>query len=99
MAAEKYGRIMDKEFPEIDPAIDENGLEALVHSLMHDYLGLDPSFCTFHIMGEMTMTFRIVTELKALGFNCLASTSRRNVRYNEEGEKIVSFEFVSFREY
>ena len=52
-----------------------------------------------HIMGEMTLTFALVTELKDLGYTCLASTTERKVEINENGDKVVHFEFVQFREY
>ena len=98
-AAEYFGRVIDRVFPNLDPSLDEKEIDSLATCIVNDYLDFDPHYCTFHIMGEMTLTYKIVSTLKALGFKCLASTAKRNVRYNDSGEKIVVFDFVSFREY
>ena len=54
---------------------------------------------TIHVMGEMTLTYLVVTLLKEKGIECIASTSER---YSEEiaiGRKITEFKFVRFRKY
>ena len=54
---------------------------------------------TVHVMGEMTLTYRIVNKLKARGIRCLASTSDRVANDIGNGEKTSQFHFVEFREY
>lgn len=98
-AAKAYGEIVDIDFPLVDPEVDESCIEAIANEFVKDYVHFLPSECTFHIMGEMTLTHRLISLLKSLGFKCLASTSKRRVRYNQNGEKIVDFDFIQFREY
>ncbi len=98
-AAKEYGEIVDIDFPSVDPEADESCIEAIANDFVKDYVHFLPSECTFHIMGEMTLTHRLISLLKSLGFKCLASTSKRRVRYNQNGEKIVDFDFIQFREY
>jgi hypothetical protein len=52
-----------------------------------------------HIMGEMTLIFRIITLLKRSKIVYVASTSERNTIENEDGTKTILFEFIQFREY
>lgn len=98
-AAKAYGEIVDIDFPLVDPEADESCIEAIANNFVKDYIHYLPSECTFHIMGEMTLNHRLTSLLKSLGFKCLASTSKRRVRYNQNGEKIVDFDFIQFREY
>lgn len=98
-AAKAYGEIIDVDFPSVDPEADEERIKAIADNFVKEYLHFLPSECTFHIMGEMTLTHRLINMLKLLGFRCLASTTKRRVRYGENGEKIVDFDFIQFREY
>ena len=50
-------------------------------------------------MGEMTLTYKIVQRLKANDIVCLASSTDRIVEDVSDGEKLVKFDFVRFREY
>lgn len=98
-AAKAYGGIVDIEFPTIDPGTSEDRIQSMADDIVKDYLHFLPSECTFHIMGEMTLTYRLVSRFKALRFKCLASTTTRDVHYDGNGDKIVSFDFSGFREY
>lgn len=51
-----------------------------------------------HITGEMTFTFNLVHLLKEAGIPCIASTTERIVT-EENGKKIVQFQFIQSREY
>lgn len=54
------------------------------------------------IQGEMTLTHALVSEIHRLHYTSLipiAACSERYVRYDQDGNKIVKFEFQQFREY
>lgn len=97
--AGEYGTIVDIPFPDVDPDLSEEELEDLAQRTTKTLCNAYPSPATVHVMGEMTLTFLVVSELKSLGYTCLASTSERTVTTNEKGDKIVHFEFVRFRQY
>ena len=99
-AAREFGEIQDLPFPNIDENLDE----ACIDSLTDDYLekikemsGGEP--CIVHIMGEMTFTYSLVNKLKAEGYTCLASTTKRDVVVLPDGSKQVRFHFCRFRKY
>lgn len=91
-----YGKVADLPFPHIDPAWDQNKLGALAQHYYEEVRARRPA--AVHLMGEMTFTYALVQKLKAAGIPCLASTTERLVR-EENGQKIVQFCFVQFREY
>ena len=97
MAIEKYQSITDLPFPPINP----NWGIAEVLDLAADYVqkvrGIDPN--AIHIMGELTFTINLVNQLKAIGYNCVASTTERIATIDEFGNKNSSFQFVQFRPY
>ncbi len=99
-AAHAYGDIIDLPFPAIDETIDEAGIEALTDNYLaqiKELSGGEP--CTVHIMGEMTFTYSMVNKLKAEGYTCVASTSKRDVVLLPDGSKQVRFNFCRFRKY
>ena len=51
-----------------------------------------------HIMGEQTLCWVIIRNLKSMGIECLASTTHRQVTTTQVGV-IREFEFVDFRPY
>ena len=67
-AAERYGEVTDLPFPVVSP--DEN--EDYIASLADEYvdkikaLSIDKTV-TVHVMGEMCLTYSIVSKLKTLG--------------------------------
>lgn len=96
----QYGDITDYPFPAIDPNSDTESISQLAGSIVADFANkYKKNETVFHIMGEMTLTFQLVTLLKAAGFRCVASTSERIVSYAPDGTKNVVFNFVRFREY
>ena len=99
-AAERYGRIVDMEFPAIDPECDERQIDALASNYASRIEAMDhDETVTVHVMGEMTFTLALVDKLTAAGIACVASTTRRNVVDNPDGTKTVRFDFVRFRPY
>ena len=99
-AAQKYGEIVDIPFPDVLPTWSENEIEnqaqEIVDCVMDAY---QESEVTVHVMGEMTLTYNIVSLFKSRGIRCVASTSERIVKENSNGEKISLFHFVAFRDY
>lgn len=96
-AVQAYGHVEDLPFPQVPPDADTNNVEQLAETYLHQILALRPA--AVHLMGELTFCCRLVHKLKAAGIPALASTTARNVAYDENGNKISSFSFVRFREY
>lgn len=104
MSAEEYGEVIDMRFPEVDPDASEIDLDCLACEVVdrimlrsRRYEGTADEM-TVHVMGEMTLTYRIVELLKDEGVLCLASTTRRNV-VEDGNSKTSVFEFRQFRRY
>ena len=100
-AAEKYGEVQDMAFPEIDPAIKIDKIKKEIAAAQIDEI---KNMCkerrvTVHIMGEMSYTFYVVSQLKAFGIRCICSTSERDTEDLGGGEKKVTFRFKRFRDY
>ena len=99
-SAKVYGELVDVPFPSIDPDADEKN----IRSIAEQYTDLLLKYAigrhlTVHIMGEMTFTFLVVTQLKNAGVDCIASTSLRDTEISPDGRKISDFQFVRFRKY
>ena len=96
-AAEKeFGPVEDLPFPSIPPDLEEEALQQLVEEYHDKVLDLAPT--AVHIMGEMTFTFALVQRLKEAAIPCVASTTKRLVN-EQNGNKVVAFQFVRFRTY
>lgn len=96
IALEKYHKILDIPFPIIDPNMNDTALDNLVADYEQKIINLHP--IAIHIMGEMTFVYRLVSRLKPLGIECIASTTERIVQ-EQEGIKTSFFNFVQFRNY
>ncbi len=96
-AIEKYGRIEDMSFPSIDPNWDESQINQLAEVYEAKIKEINPT--AVHLMGEMTFTFNLVTRLKTLEIECIASTTERIVEEDSNGHKTSVFRFVQFRKY
>ena len=97
-AAMQYGEIEDVTFPVIDPNADDESLDELALQYFNKILNLsEGKNPTIHVMGEMTFTYRIVAKLKEYGIKCVASTTERITKDNEDGTKTSLFRFVKFR--
>lgn len=100
VAAQAIGELIDIPFPEVPADATKEDVAVMALDMVDrikDVTGGHP--CTVHVMGEMTLTYALVKELKALGYRCVASTSKRLVEMLEDGSKNVRFEFCQFREY
>lgn len=99
-AAMRYGVIVDLPFP----VVKEEARPSDIIILVKDYCRKIDEIasnkpCTVHTMGEMTFTYAMVNALKAKGYTCVASTTKRIVEELPDGVKNVKFEFCQFREY
>lgn len=100
IAAIEYGEIIDLPFPEVDPAGDEFYIEGLADEYVEKIQQIaNKKSVTIHLMGEMTLTFAIISRLHNLDMACIASTSRRVVTETQSGHKEIQFEFEQFRNY
>lgn len=97
IAQQDYGEVVDIPFPHISPEINKETLANVVNEYFDKIWAIRPK--AVHLMGEMTFTYALVTKLKAAGIPCYASTTNRVVEEQEDGKKIVHFQFVQFRAY
>ena len=100
-AALIYGEIVDVPFPPVPPSCSEKEIEELARKTIGAVMqaAYPASQVTVHAMGEMTLTYRVVSQLKARGMCCVASTSQRVANDLGDGEKLSQFHFVEFRKY
>ena len=99
-AARQYGEIIDIDFPTVDALCESEMVDHLANQYAQDIINRGAPTCiTAHVMGEMTLTFRIVELLKAQGIRCVASTTERIVTQLGDNRKETQFSFVQFREY
>ena len=100
-AALLYGQIIDIPFPEIDPMLDEAGIDVLVD----EYYGKISKYDHPVVMlqGEFVFTYRLVSRLKADGLKVMAGCSKREAveTVDEHGtvKRTSTFVFCRFREY
>ena len=101
-AAQVYGTITDMPFPAIAPTFNSNVIKDLAE---HFFIKVMSEFATHsdkpsavHVMGEMTFAFTLIALLQKKDITCLASTTERQVE-EQQGKKLVSFNFVKFRTY
>lgn len=100
-AAKRYGKIVDIQFPVIDASGDENYINDLVAEWYNRIIELaadGEEELVVHIMGESCFTYLLVSRLLSANIRCVASTTNRDVVYND-GKKEVIFDFIRFREY
>jgi len=100
--AKEYGAILDIPFPQIDPAATSEQVKDLAMSYFDEIQNIvksDSSPIVVHIMGEMTFVFALVQMLQKQDIECVASTSERLVTEEQNGRKVVQFNFVQFRAY
>ena len=100
-AALVYGGIIDVPFPSVPSSCSDKAMQKLADKAVGAVgkAAYPAREVTVHVMGEMTLTYRIVNKLKARGIRCLASTTNRMTNDLGNGEKISQFHFVEFREY
>lgn len=99
-AAKVYGEIIDIPFPTVDPKANYEDIKALADQYVQELMArTENQQVTVHIMGEMTFCFIVVSRLKGMGIECIASTTIRDAEMTEDGKKVSDFKFVRFREY
>ena len=94
-AAQEFGELLDKKFPNILPNSSAEDVQAMAANMAEE-VGTN---AVVHVMGEMGYTHALVTILKAAGVRCFHSTTERTVIENADGTKTVAFNFVQFRPY
>ena len=96
----QYGEVVDLMFPQVAPDADVKDIQRIAEEYLQKVQNIAPATeAAIHVMGEMTLTYALVNILKAAGYQCVASTTIREVYEEEPGKKIVLFNFVKFREY
>lgn len=107
-AIAQYNEIVDIPFPQIAPeATIEDVLKLAEHYAEKakkllgytDVKNFDTKTNAVHIMGEMTFTHNVVRFLGHNAIPCVASTTKRTVKEEANGQKTSVFEFVQFRPY
>jgi hypothetical protein len=91
--------VVDMPFPHVSPSMDSDGIKDLAEQLLAEVENRSPRPSAVHLMGELTLTYRLVYLLQQKGFTVLASTTERRVLQEENGQKTSEFRFVRFREY
>ncbi|MCK9280183.1 MAG: hypothetical protein M0P71_06155 [Melioribacteraceae bacterium] len=103
LAIELYGDVKDISFPQIDPHSDSDS----VYNLAKEYLDriitkfkqTEKENNAVHLMGELTFSYSLTNLLKKEDIQIIASTTSRDVKIDENGNKVSIFKFVRFRNY
>lgn len=100
-AAAVYGQVADVDFPAVPPDATTEDVEKIARATVKGIFKTydDTVDLTVHVMGEMTLTCRMVTILKKAGIRCIASCTERRVEERGDGSRLSHFCFVQFREY
>lgn len=100
-AAEAYGRIVDRPFPNVSPQASATDIGALAEAVADRAATLHPRAVL--CQGEFTCCFAIVRRLLARGIPVCAATSERQAQeiVTPDGSmrKVSAFRFVQFRFY
>lgn len=96
-AVRLYGEVQDMAFPNINPEWDFSHIETVAQQYFEKIQKQQPT--AVHIMGEMTFCYKLIHTLQKEGIICIASTTERNVTILPTGEKVITFQFVQFRNY
>lgn len=101
-ASSQYGEIIDIPFPNIPPectAEEVRDLALLYLQKCENLIQPSGEESAIHITGELTFCFALIQILLKKGYKCITTTSERDVWRDENGGKIVNFNFKHFREY
>lgn len=99
-AAREYGDIKDVPFPVVSPDANHDEIQYLANLYVDEILSYaNEHHITVHVMGELTLTFLVVSLLKERGIECIASTTERSTEFISDNKKISDFHFVRFRKY
>lgn len=101
-AKRKFGEVIDLSFPNISPYATTEQVKIKTKKFLKDILFIinnsNDKTKAVHLMGEFTFVFHLALLLKKKRIPVVASTTQRLVE-EKQGKKIVSFNFVRFREY
>lgn len=98
--ANEYGEIKDLLFPYVPPQATEDEVHQMAEEKFLDISTYSEKYSiTVHLMGELTFTYALVQKLKSVGISCVASTTERIIKFEQDGTKTSTFTFVRFREY
>lgn len=101
-ALRKYKSVVDFPFPLISPNANTLQVKKKAEKYLKQILKLlkssEDKHNAVHLMGEFTFVFHLANILKNKNISTIVSTSNRIVE-EREGKKIVTFDFVRFREY
>lgn len=99
-AKSKWGCVIDLLSPMVPPEAGVNDLVPMVNDYakkVQEIAKLEKEgSVVVHVMGELTFTFMVIAKLQREGFQCVASTTKRDV-IEENGIKLSEFKFVQFR--
>ena len=93
-----FDGIVDMEFPDVDPAWDEDDIVRAADEICLRLASME-GLEAVHIAGEHTLTFAIVVRLLKAGVRCLTSTTERSSVDLPDGRIIKTFKFVRLRDY
>lgn len=95
-AARNLGEIRDIQFPNIPPTMSSEEVREMAVRDAETLTATGDNI--FHVMGELSYCFYLISELKRRGCRCVVSCTARNVVELKDGTKQVRFEFEQFRE-
>lgn len=95
-AAHQYGKIVDLPFPNVYPNAGERDIEALGEAYCQKILEWKPEAVL--CQGEFSLTFFVVSRLRARGIKVLTACSERKTVQHGKVKSSV-FVFSGFREY
>ena len=99
-AQQQYGGIIDLPFPQVSPDATQEDIQQLAQEYLTKVKSYGtPEQTAVHIMGELNLTLTLVSMLKAEGYTCVASTTKRVVKELADHRKLSEFCFVQFRKY
>ncbi len=81
--AEKYGKVIDYQFPVVSPYSTEAEINESADKIVAEISAMKPS--AVMCQGEYTLCFALVLKLKALGIKVIASCSDRVTVEEQKG--------------
>ena len=76
-AANEYGRVVDMQFPAVNPELSEEDIKVLADEYAASILLYEPA--AVMCQGEFTLCYAVIERLKAENITVVAACSQRNV--------------------
>jgi hypothetical protein len=93
-------RLYDIPFPVVDPKAWTHQIFRLADSIVRGLTEkLQNKQTIFHVMGEMTLTYSLISILHVFGYNNVVASTTERIAEEKDGQKVSSFRFVQFRKY